>query len=49
MTAAAALGLAYGVVGIVLVAYVMRLRHQLQRADPASRRADISARAVPDR
>ncbi len=49
MTALAALAFAYGVVGIVLVTYVMRLVRRLQRMDAANRRADASARAVPDR
>ncbi len=49
MTEAAALTFAYGVVGVVLVVYVMRLRHRLQRVESQRGPNSSSARPVPDR
>ncbi len=48
MTEAAALAFAYGVIGVVLVVYVMRLSRRLQRME-AQRDPNSSARTVPDR
>ncbi len=49
MTVTAALAFAYGVVGVVLVVYVMRLWSRLQRVESQRDPTSSSARSVPDR
>lgn len=49
MTVTAALAFAYGVVGVVLVVYVMRLWSRLQRVEPRRGPTSSSTSSVPDR